>query len=174
LICNFIFCLFASPSRPRFQVRFAHSIFLLWLILLVHDVEPEAFLGPAELQIASDFSIIRVSAGTSASLRVLIDRLGLDDSLLLDGRLIVILAVITVDSNLALLGGLALGALGLGGGLLSGSLGGRGVGRCHGAVGGRGGIVELEELLSGDTQHLTSRVGGLGTGELRELLVVDL
>jgi hypothetical protein len=174
LICYITSCLFASHSHPRFQVRFAYSVFLLWLILLVHDVESEAFLEPAELQIASDFSIIRVGTSTSASLGVLVDRLGLDDSLLLDRRLIVILAVITVDSNLALLGGLALGTLSLGGSLLSGSLGGRGVGRCHGAVGGRGGIVELEELLSGDAQHLTSRVGGLGTGELRELLVVDL
>jgi hypothetical protein len=154
-------------------VRLAHCISPSSLILFVHEVEPKAFLETAKLQIALDFTII-IRVGTSASLRVLVDRLGLDDSLLLDGGLIVILAVITVDSNLALLGGLALGALGLGGSLLSGSLGGRGVGRCHGAVGGRGGIVELEELLSGDAQHLTSRVGGLGTGELGELLVVDL
>jgi hypothetical protein len=172
---DFTVCLFASPSHLRFHVRLARPIFPLSLILFVHKFEPKPFLETATLQITSYLSIIRIGTGANASVRVLLGRFGLDDSLLLDGGLLVILAAITVAGDLALLGGLALdGALGLGSSLLSGSLGGRGVGRGHGAAGGGDGSVELLELLLGDAQHLTSRVGGLGTGQLRELLKVDL
>jgi hypothetical protein len=172
---DFTICLFASPSHLHFHVRLARPFFPLSLILFVHEFEPKAFLETAKLHVTSYLSIIRIGTGANASVRVLIGRFGLDDSLLLDGSLLVILATITVTGDLALLGGLALvGALGLGCGLLSGSLGGRGVGRGRGTVGGRGGSVELLELLLGDTQHLTSRGCGLGTGQLRELLKVDL
>jgi hypothetical protein len=146
LDCNFASCLFVSPLHPHFHVCLAYCIFPLSLILFVQKVEPKAFSETAMLQVASNFSIIRV--GTSASL---VDRLGLDDSLLLDGGLIVILTFIAITGDLALLGGLALGALGLGGGLLSRSLDSGSVGGSNSAVGGRGGRVELEELLLGDT-----------------------
>jgi hypothetical protein len=153
LDCNFTSCLSASPLHPHFHVCLAYCILPLLLILFVQKLEPKAFLETAMLPVASNLSIVRV--GTSASLRVFVDRLVLDDSLFLDGSPIVILAVITVTGDLALLGGLALGALGLGGGLLSGGLESGSVGRSNSAVG-RGGGVELEELLLGDAQHFTS------------------
>lgn len=155
---------------------FAYSILPLWSILFVQGFESKAFSKTAKLKIASDLSIFRVSTSANASLRVLLsDRLALDDSLLLDGSFFVILAVVAVTGDLALLGSLAFGgALGLGGSLLSGSLDSRSVGRSNSAVVGGGGEVELLELLLGDAQHLTSRGGGLGTGETRELFVVDL
>ena len=139
--------------------------------LVYTEVEPKALLETEILQVALDFSIIRV--GTSTSLRVLVGRLVLDDSLLLDGGLVGIIAVVTVTGNLALLDGLALGALGLGSSLLSRGLDSRGVGRGDSAVA-CGSSVEVEELLLGDAQHLASRGGGLGAGEARELFVVNL
>jgi hypothetical protein len=149
LDCNFTSCLSASPLHPHFHVCLAYCILPLLLILFVQKLEPKAFLETAMLPVASNLSIVRV--GTSASLRVFVDRLALDDSLLLDGSLIAILTVIAITGNLALLGGLALSTLGLGGGLLSRSLDSGSVGGSNSAVGGRGGRVELEELLLGDT-----------------------
>lgn len=176
LDCYFTSCFFVSANHPHVHMRLAYSIFPLWWILFVQGVEPKAFSGTAKLKVALDFSIFRVSTSANASLKVLLsDGLALDNSLILDGSLFVVLAVVAVTGDLALLGGLAFGgALGLGGSLLSGSLDGRGVGRCNSAIGGGGGRVELEELLLGDAQHLTSGGGGLGTGEARELFVVDL
>lgn len=136
--------------------------------------KPQVFSDTAKLQAASDLSTFGIGTCSGTSLRVLINVLVLDDGLLLERSLFVILIVVAVAGDLALLVGLALGALGLGGSLLSGSLGGRGVGRCNSAVGASNGSVEVKELLLGDAQHLASRVGGFGAGELRELFVVNL